>query len=451
LDPVDIEILRAELDALVGELEAERWRHVAGLEPAPTIGAIFDAHHRAAHKDTLAQLVARGEPDLANRVAMLRVERVQAEEEEAWREAEIEASALGPDGPVTLDEAALALLGERDRGRRLAFGRAVGDASNLAAREAAVEKRARARAEVALLPEWEAVVEGDLLLAATDDAYRDVLGWLVRREAGLSLPPSGDLARADLLFALALHGWDGLFPRGMLAIVLEKSAAPLRLELGRVRIDDAARPGAWPGAHALGTRVSLRRQGGAADYAGLFEAAGAALANAAAPPHRRAPAAPFTVGALLAGLLSDRAFLAARLDVERKHAADLSRALALRQLFRLRARAAALRVAAEVERGASGAAWHEAHRDALTAASLAAWPYGLAARDADGAAHLAALRGAARAEVLRRELVERCDTDWWKNPRSVPVLGNLLAAGGAWEREEPKLALAGEGLVAVME
>ncbi|MFL5302417.1 MAG: hypothetical protein ACJ79R_18980, partial [Anaeromyxobacteraceae bacterium] len=322
MDPVDIEILRAELDALVGELEAERWRHVSGLEPAPAIGAIFDAHHRAAHRDTIAQLVARGEPDLASRVAALRVERVQAEEEEAWREAEGEAHALGPDGPVALDDAALALLGERDRGRRLAFGRAVAEASNLAAREAAVEKRARARSEVALLPEWEAVVEADLLLAGTDDGYRDVLGWLVRREAGLSLPPSGDLARADLLFALALHGWDGLFPRGVLAIVLEKTAAPLRLELGRVRIDDASRRGAWPGAHALGTRVSLRRQGGATDYAGVFEAAGAALANAAAPPHRRAPAASSTMGVLLAGLLQDPGFLAARLDVERKHAGD---------------------------------------------------------------------------------------------------------------------------------
>jgi hypothetical protein len=448
MDSVDVENVRAEVDALVGKLEAERWRHVAGLEPAPSLAALFRAHHRAAHTHTAAALAGAGEEGLSAKVAALRVERAQAEDEEAWREAEAQARGRGPDGPVSLHDALLVLTRERDRGRRLAFGRAVAEASSLPAREAALEKRARARAEVGLLPEWEAVVEADALVAVTDDPYRDVLGWLARREAGLSPPPAGDLERADLLFVLALQGWEGLFPRNMLALVIEKAAAPLRLELGRVRIDDASRPAGWPGAHAVGARVSLRRQGGVADYVGLFETAGAALASAAVPPHRRAEAAPFTLGALLGALLADEGFLVARLDVDRKHANDLARAISLRQLFRLRARAAALRVATEVERGASGALWHEAHRDALTAAGLAAWPYGLAAKDGDAGAHLAALRGAARAEVIRRELVERCDEDWWKNPRSVPLIGDVLAAGGAWERDEPPLARAGEELVA---
>jgi hypothetical protein len=117
--------------------------------------------------------------------------------------------------------------------------------------------------------------------------------------------------------------------------------------------------------------------------------------------------------------------------------------------MRLRLRAAALRVATEVERGTSGAAWHGAHREALSLAALAAWPAGLAARDADGDAHAAALRGAAIAARLRGALVERCDEDWWRNPRSAEVLAGLLAAGSAGEAAPPLREGAG-ALLAVM-
>jgi hypothetical protein len=352
---------------------------------------------------------------------------------------------------MALGEAQRALTRERDRGRRLALGRAVAEAIALPAREAAAERRARARAEVGLLPDWNRVVQADALLSASDDAYRDVLGWVARREGDLAPPPRGDLTRADLLYLLALHRWEGLFPRGMLALALEGTASALRLDLGLIRVDDADRPAQWPGAHAFETRISLRRQGGAVDWLALFEAAGQALAAAASPPHRRHAAAAFTFGAILAGLLLDPAFLVARLGVEKKHAADLVRALALRQLFRLRSRAAAFRVATEVERGTSGAAWHEAHREAMALAALATWPVGLAARDCDGSAHAAALLGAARAEHLRRTIVERCDEDWWKNPRSAEVVGSWLAAGGAWAGDEPALAVAAEALVARMQ
>jgi hypothetical protein len=451
MDFIEIDLLRGEIDALVADLDEERHRHVAGVEGEPSISAAFRRRSRAAHRDTVRLLEAAGEADLARRVAALRAERAQAEDEEAWRAAEPAARAPGPAGPIALDEAQLAQLRERDRDRRLAFGRAVAEAADHPAREAAAEKRARARAEMGLLPEWERVVAADALLSASDDGYRDVLTWLARRESGLSPGPGGDLERADLLFALALHGWEGHFPKGMLALALERTAAELGVDLGLVRVDEAARPGQWPGAHAHGARVSFRRQGGAADWLGLFEAVGRALSAASAPAHRRDPAGPATCGSLLAGLILDARYLATTLDVERKHAPDLARALALRQLFRLRASAAALRVGAEVERGLSGAAWREAHREALAQATFAAWPHGLAARDGDAGRPAAALVGAARAEALRRRLVERFDEDWWRNPRSREVIVPWLAAGCGWEGEEAPLALGGEALLARME
>ena len=451
MEAVDKEVVRLDVDALTRAIAGERLRHVSGLEPAPSLLPIFRAHGRAAHKETARELEADGEKELAAKVGALRAERAQAADEEAWRAAEAVAAAPGPDGIVTIAEAQLSLLAERHRERRLAFGRALAEAGSIGAREAAAERRARGRAEVGLLPDWDRVVQADALLLASDDAYRDVLAWLARREAELLLPPQGDLSRADLLFVLSLHGWDGLFPPGMLALTLEKSAALLGLDLGRVRVDEAARAAQWPGAHAFEARVSLRRQGGVADYLSLFEAVGKALASAAAPPSRRHPAAASTLGWLVAGLLLDRGFLAARLGIERKHAADLVRALAVRQLFRLRAHAAASRVAAEVERGTSGAAWHEAYRAAMSLAALASWPAALAARDGDASAAGSALQGAARAERLRQTLVERCDEDWWRNPRSAELVGTWAAAGGAWADEEPELAVAARAMIEKMQ
>lgn len=450
MDAVDAELIRSQVDELEAALCEERFRHVAGLEPAPALAPIFRAHGRAAHRDTAAALAAAGEAELSGKVAALRAERAQAEREEAWRAAETAATAPGPDGPVSLVEAQLAQTRERDRERRLAFGRAVAEAAAQPAREAAAEERARARNEVGLVPDWERVVEADALLSASDDAYRDVLEWAARHEASLAPAPAGDLSRADLLFVLSARRFEGHFPGGMLALVLTRTAEPLGLELGRIRVDEGDRPAQWPGAHAVGARVSLRRQGGASDYLALFDATGQALARAAAPPHRLHEAAPFTIGDLLAGLLLDRGFLAARLEVERRRAPDLIRALSLRRLFQLRAAAAALRVATEVERGTAGAAWHEAHREALSRAALASWPAGLAGRDAEGSRWAARLAGAARAEQLRRTLLERCDEDWWKNPRSAEVLGTWLAGGGAWAGEEPELGLGAAALVSRM-
>jgi hypothetical protein len=453
MDPVEKELVRAEVDALVRELEAERWRHVSGLERAIDLESLFRVRSRAAHRATADALRAQGEAALADRVAGLRAERAAAAEEEAWRAAEWDARGVGPDGEVALEDAALAIPRERDPERRTSLGRAVAHAFLAAAspRERWAETRARARAEVGLLADWERVIAADALLSGTDDAYRDVLEWLARREGAASPGTRGSLDRAGLLHVLALTPWEGLFRPGMLAPLVKAVAEALHLDLDRVRIDDEARPGKRPGAHAVGSRVSLRRRGGAADWLDLFDAVGRALASSSGPPpHARDARFGAAFGAVLSGLLLDRGFLVQRLDVDRKVAADLARVLALRQLFRLRARAAALRVAVEVERGTSGTAWRTAHRDALTLATLATWPEGLHARDADAGEHAATLDGAALGARIRTALVDRHDADWWRNPRSAEAIAGMLAAGGTPFGEGVLLAEGGAALVAAM-
>ncbi|WP_242345891.1 hypothetical protein [Anaeromyxobacter terrae] len=439
MDAHPMDLLPGELDALGAALDEERFRHVAGLEPEPALARPFAARPHAAHRDTVKALREAGDAPLAARVGALRAERAQAEDEEAWRAAEAQAAARGPDGRASLAALEIALLRERDRARRLELAGAAAEALAPAAslRERAAEARARARAEVGLAPDWRIVVEGDATLAASDDAWRDVLAFAARRELGLAPHPAGDLGRADLLHLVEAPRYDGLFRPGMLPIALELTLEPLGLDLGGVRIDDAARPAKWPGAHAVGARVSFRPRGGAGDWHDLLAAVARAFAARAVRPHLREPVLGEALAWLLGSLLLEPRWLHDRADVERRQATDVVRALALRRLLALRADAAALRVATEVERGLSGAAWREAHREALTSATGAEWELARASRDADAARLGAALAGAGAGEALRRGLVERFDEDWWRNPRTAAHLAGLLAAGRLPDAAEP--------------
>jgi hypothetical protein len=440
-----------EVDRLVEALDTERFRHVTGLEPSPALTPLFQGAPRAAHRATAQRLREAGEAALGARVAALRAQRVQAEAEEAWRAAESAVGAHGPSGRISLVEAERALADEADPERRASLARAAADACEEAApaREAAVEAGARARAEVGLAPDWSAVVEGDSVLHESDDAWHDVVAWSVRLppEGG---PSPGAMARADLLRVLGLHRWSGLFRRALLPLAIRATLPPLRLDPGRVRVDDEERPAKWSGVHVFGTRVSFRARGGAPDWLDLLDGLGRALAASHQPPRLRDAAFGHAVGWLLSSLLFEPRWLAERCGVERREAPDLVRALRLRRLFSLRARAAALRVAAEVERGTSGRAWRDGYREAMTSALGARWDEVRAARDADAQAHQAALAGAGLGEALRLAIVERFDEDWWRNPRTSHHLAALLAAGGMPEDPAATPALAARTLSAAM-
>jgi hypothetical protein len=411
MDDLEMDRVAGELDALVGALDEERFRHVAGMEAEPALGPSFDAHGTAAHRKTAAALRESGNEDLAVRVAALRAERAQAADEEAWRAAEASASAIGPDGRAPLAHLEVALVRERDAERRAALARAAAEALAPAAsiRERAVETRARARAEVGLAPDWKLVVEGDEILRASEDAYRDVLAFRARRV--LPVAAAGGLARADLLHVIAAPDYDGLFRAGMLPVALRLTVEPLGLDLGLARIDDADRPAKWPGAHAVGPRVSFRARGGAGDWQDLLAAVARALAAAAQRPRARDAVLGEALAWLLGSLLLEPRWLADRADVERRLAPDVVRALALRRLVALRADAAALRVATEAARGLSGAAWRGAYRDALTSATGASWEGVRASRDGDAERLAARVAGAAAGEALRRGMRERFDED----------------------------------------
>jgi hypothetical protein len=442
MDGDERESLARILDTLASGLEEERARHEAGLEPAPALLALFPPNGAAAHPEMVRRLRAAGDAAGTSQVAALRAEWHAAEREEQWRAAEAAARIDGPDGRLGLAEAELALPRESDPARRRSLASAIAAAlaGPAAAREAAAEVRARARAESGLVPDWGAVVEGDQLLGATDDAWRELLTFVARRDLDLAPAPAGDLRRADLLRLLAFPALDGLFRRPALDAAVRGAAGDLGLDLGALRIDEPGHPAAWPGARVHGRRVLFRAVGGLADWSPLLDALGRALAAAHHAPHARDAVLGPALGALLAGLCLEPAWLASRLELSRGQVADVLRAVGLRRLLHLRCAGAALRVAAEVERGLSGQAWREAHREALSSALHAAWDGVRASRDAEAGPLIATVRGFAEGERLRLALRERFDEDWWRNPRTREHLAGLLAAGRLPDAEPAGLA-----------
>lgn len=440
-------------DHLVLALEQERYRHVAGIEPAPALGRLFAAHDEVTHPETVARLREEGEVALLRVVGALRAERLASGLEEGWRTAESGAPVMGPDGLMPLAQAEAAIPGEADPVRRRAMAAAVAVALQPAAslREQASELRVRVRAEHGLVPDWPGVVACDGLLDASEDAWSELLAHAARRDLGLAPQPRGDLTRADLLRLIAFPAYDGLFRRGGLAELLRAATGAVGLDAGTLRIGETTRVAAWPGAHAHGERIAFRPRGGLPDWLDLLDAAGRGLIAARQAPLGRDPAFLAAWGWLLQSLLLEPGFLAARVDLSRRELIEVSRALALRALFRLRASAAAARVASEVERGMSGARWREAHREALTSACHAAWDGVRAARDAEAGPLLARVRGFAAGERLRLQLRDQFDEDWWRNPRSPAHLAGLLAAGRFAETNEPSAPEAARGLVRLLE
>jgi hypothetical protein len=441
------------IDQLTLALEGERYRHLAGIEPAPALARLFAAHEEATHPETVARLREAGEVALFRAVGALRAERAAVVHEEAWRAAEAGAPVLGPDGPTPLALAEAGLAREADPVRRRALAEAVAVALEPSARhrEQAAEVRARARAEHGLVPDWPGVVRCDQLLDVTEDAWRELLAHAARRDLGLAPRPRGDLTRADLLRLLGFPAYDGLFQRSGLAELLRAAAGAVGLDPGALGLAETTRVAAWPGPHAVGERVAFRPRAGLPDWLDLLDAVGRATVAARQPPSRRDPTFAAAIGWLLQALLLEPGFLAARVTLSRRELTEVSRALALRSLFRLRAAAAAARVAAEGERGLSGARWREAHREALSTACHAAWDGVRAARDAEAGPLLARVEGFLSGERLRLELRDRFDEDWWRNPRAPEHLAGLLAAGRFAVADAPPVPEATRGLVRLLE
>jgi hypothetical protein len=278
------------------------------------------------------------------------------------------------------------------------------------------------------------------LLAATDDAARDMVRWLTRSHV-----PTGTIHWHALLYALRAKALDGLakparrywrLATGLRRLGFERDMnSRLRGEPGRPLLHPAAHVVVRDVPHDLRIAQSPLDHGVLSDLLavrGIGEALALALVSPAVTPFMRwpvRPGVPGALGTLLMQLRADRGYLGHSDEIDPLIVEQLARHAGVIVLLDLRLQAALW--LGSRSRAGDG----EQRLSQLAAASERALavrlPAGLAARawyDAapDGGGFAAASAGLAAHVGLR----ERFDEDWYRNPRVAEVIRGACARGG---------------------
>lgn len=306
------------------------------------------------------------------------------------------------------------------------------------------------------------VEESDKAMAATEDAYRDVLGYVLKRVDATVRPlPSGAARKHDLLFAAAAPHLAAHLRREDLVPAISHWLAESGFSPDaerHVRADLESRPGKSPRPFVAAVRVPeeirlvLEPEGGLNGYASLLHEYGHALhlahADANAPAEdRRLLDASVSEGfaALFDHLLLDEAWLKRYLRLPQSLAREAARLAAFHQAMLLRRHAAKLAYELSLlERGPSeerADEYEERQRKAL----FVAVHRGFYLHDVDPKLYVARyLRGWALEARLHRVLQERFNEDWWRNPSAARFLVGLFRRGGRTDAAELTDELTGE-------
>lgn len=449
--------IRRELDGLLAARSAATCAAFRGEES--DLRGVYRAHPAAWHAEApriVEEAIARaGDP--LGRAALERLrravwrERVRAEVahlEDRIAEAEREAIAWGPGGPLPLRAARRAAVLDDQRARRARLWEAIARAE--AAQEAlrsdaiALQREALARAGLsapALVPlDPEALAgEAERALAASEDAWRDLLPR--------ALADVGDAADHDLAALAAATAAGEAFPAGGLALTVRRLVAQMGFDAraGAVRLDLERRPMAAIGAcvekGAGRARVSLAPLGTPADWPALLGAVAVGLRHVSVAPaapveDRRCgdPANEAAFAAIFAGVVRAPAFYRRVVDATRR-AAERARLLFVTlALLELRSCCAGALFELDLWVGGPSRAAARRFAERFAAATAARWDERRWAVHADLALPAAnRLRGLARAGGILPALRERCDEDWWRNPRTGPLLQEAWARGAAAE------------------
>lgn len=279
------------------------------------------------------------------------------------------------------------------------------------------------------------------ILSRTQDMYRDLLAWYLRRRLGVE---PREARRHDLARLFRAPEFDGSLPAGTLR---EAAEAPLRRmgidpnAAGRIRVDDEPRPNKVPRAFVATLRIPdeiilvVRPGGGPDDYAAFLHELGHALHFAHTDPRlpvedRRLGDASVTeaFAFLMDGLLRERGWL--RRFVGLAQPADLLRFTAFHKLWFLRRYAAKLEYELTLHADGPTARCADLYRDLLAGATLVDWPRELSLADLDPFFYAARYLRAWIFEAQLRELLrERFDEEWYRNDRTGPFLLALWQRG----------------------
>jgi hypothetical protein len=267
--------VRARLDDFLAELATLHYRYGAGLSAELPVSTLYASFPELSSPDTFAAATeaidkarARNDTLAVRRLQLLReLVAGQVEEALAAQDAEavvkLEAQARLPvdDQTLSFGEVLAEVPRETNRARRALLERAVGNflwnerGRYGARREAALRtaERLRARDYPALREDVTGIALAKLAEAAeetlrrTEDAYRDVLGYVLRKlEPTLRSLPGGEARRHDLQAGLQAPWLYGMFRREDLMPAVLRWLGDWNLPPtagGHIRIDDEVRPG----------------------------------------------------------------------------------------------------------------------------------------------------------------------------------------------------------------
>ncbi len=493
---ISVPTLRSELEPFLSALAHVHYRRGAGLaagrsdeESVADVLAAYPAFCRPETfqmvEESLRRAQAKEAQDAVRRFRALR-ELLATQVEDAFAgpaQAEMdrlqaEGEVVTPTGRRTFAEACAQLPTEEDRLARAATERALSaflrdHASPYARRVEAAARCAQAlgresylalRAEVTGIDTAALATDARALLHETEDAWRDVLGYALRKlDPRLRPLPQGDASRPDLLrLALAPHLLEH-FPRSALVSSVRRSIEELGFHPtahGRIRVDTEARPGKSPRPFvaAVGVpddvRLVVHPGQGMEDYVALLHEYGHALHFAHAPAmgtveDRRLADASVTEGFafVFAHFLLEERWLRRYLGVGADRAKDVARIATLNALGLLRRHAARLLYEVELYRRGPSPALAATYREELEAALFVRVPEGFYLFDADPQLYGARyLRGWALEAQLTKTLRERFDEDYFRNPASGRYLEGLFGLGGTHDAEGLARLVGADGL-----
>jgi hypothetical protein len=484
--------VRARLDDFLAELATLHYRHGAGLSaelPVPALHASFPELSSpdtfAAATEALAKARSKSDTHAVRRLQLLRElvagqveEALAAHDTEAVAKLEAQTQLPVDDQFLGFGEAMAQIPRETVRRRRALLERAVGNflwserGRYGARREAALQTAAQLGAKdyprlyqdmsgIALDKLAEAAEE---TLRRTEDAYRDVLGYVLRKvEPTLRPLPGGEARRHDLQAALQMPWMDAFFRREDLMPAVTRWLNEWNLPpaaSGRIRVDDEPRPGKARRPFVAAVRVPdevrlvIHLEGGMDALGGLLHEYGHAqhlahVSETAPLELRRLGDASVTeaYAALTERLLLSPGWLKRYLRLPGSSAGDVARMAAFQALAVMRRHCAKLPYELSLfTHGPSEERAEEYATGQRRALSVEPHP-GFFLFDVDPQLYSARyLRAWALEARLTARLMERFNEDFWRNPSASTWLKGLFARGGADDAEALSTELSGSGL-----
>jgi hypothetical protein len=470
---LSIPALRDRLDAFLYELGGLHYRFGAGLTKDFPVSQLYAHYPEFGRKETFLQLREAVEDARTDEGERRRLKRLleflagQAEDGRAVSALE-SASSLEAAGSVSLDgqsvpflEALAQLPREGRRERRSALARALGDflfehrdvyarrveAAAQTAEELGYSSYLELREQVTGIPALPLVDECATVLRETEDAYRDLLTYVLKKLDPLLKPwPTGAGHRHDLQHAATAPWMAQHFPREDLLPSITRWLSDIGLHPnaeGRILLDTEDRPTKNPRAFVVDlqvpgdVRLVVRPGGGLDDFYSLLHEYGhaqhlAGVLRTLPVEDRRLGDTSVTeaYASLFDHFLLDEAWHRRYLRLSQPTAREAARVAAFNNLFLLRRYCAKLPYELELYQRGPSEDLAEEYEERQAQALGVGVHRGFYLYDVDPQLYaIRYLRAWALEARLHALLQERYDQDFWRNPAAGHWLRELFSGG----------------------